>query len=88
MTYVSTGLWPEGLSSCLEVMSIIGARQAFSLGVILLLGDTGPRLGTSVVITLRVLLALSGWVPGMLLSSPQCPGGSHTESEWPRCQQC
>lgn len=50
-------------------------RPGFLLEMILSQMDIGQYLGTSVVVTVGVLLASRGWGPWMLLSSlppPQC----------------
>lgn len=46
--------------------------------------DTGPRLGTPVVVTPGVLLASRGWGPGMLLIAPQCPDGPPQSAAAPK----
>lgn len=60
--------------------------QWFSTRVILP-QDTGLCLGTSVVVTLGVLLhSVDGG--RALLSIPQCPGQPHREQLGPESQQC
>lgn len=58
---------------CLQKETVFTLDQRFSLGAILPIVDTGQYLGTSVVVTLGVLLASREWGPGILLISPTPP---------------
>lgn len=72
---------------CLQKETVFTLDQRFSLGAILPIVDTGQYLGTSVVVTLGVLLhSVDGG--RALLSTPQCPGQPHREQLGPESQQC
>lgn len=61
----------QGLLVCVEIkgVGLLGTSQT-AVPVVFLFESRGSHLGISVVVTLEMLLAVSGWGPGMLFQTP------------------
>lgn len=65
----------------LLMSSLIQGSEFQPPGVVLPPGDTGPYLGTSVVVTIRDASGIE-WVGAMVfLNTPQCSGRPPTEND-------